>query len=230
MKKVMIVDDHPLFRSGTSDIISELGEYKIIAEFETGESAIDAIKQTAPDLLIIDISLPDISGFVVLEKSLEINPACNCIILTMHENKAFAKRALDMGAKGYLVKTDNKGTLRECFLTTEQGQSYVSPNVKDIEQSISNNTLEQSQSSIQNPSDTSYSSDEKLQQLSTRERTIMLLIAKGNTSKEISNQLHLSFRTVQNHRSNICNKLNIQGSNALLKFAIENEVILESIA
>lgn len=206
MHKVILIDDHPLFRSGTCDIISELEDYRIVGEFSSGDEALAAIVIDPPDLAFIDISLPDISGFEVLQKAQILVPTLKCIVLTMHEDDQYAKRAIELGAKAYLVKTEKKETLLQCITCVVNGGIFISNNID---------------------SNIKTTGGEEMAKLSTREIAVILLIAEGYTSKSIGEKLFLSPRTIQNHRTNICSKLGIQGSNTLLKFAIENEGQLE---
>lgn len=209
---LLLVDDHPLFRRGVRDlIINQCNIYEKVIEADSGGDALNMIKRFAPKCVMLDISMPGIDGLRTLEMIKQQYPQTQCIILSMYDKQEFVVQARSKGAQGYILKTDSDNTILECLRTIENGRDYVSSSLSS--------KLEQ-----QMPEPRTTSKD--LECLTRREKQVLALIAKNYTSKEIAQQLTLSLRTVQNHRVNICKKLHIAGSNALLKIAIENQAWL----
>lgn len=209
---LLLVDDHPLFRRGVRDlIVSQSDLYKEVIEADNGQDALSMIKRFAPKCVMLDISMPGIDGLRTLEMIKQQFPQTQCIILSMYDKQEFVVQARVKGAQGYILKTDSDSTILECLRSVQNGRQYVSS-------ALSGNLEKQLPDSLTSTRD--------LDRLTGREKEILALIAKNCTSKEIAHQLSLSLRTVQNHRVNICKKLRIAGSNALLKVAIENQAWL----
>lgn len=209
---LLLVDDHPLFRRGVRDlIVSQCNLYDEVIEADNGQDALNMIKRFTPKCVMLDISMPGIDGLRTLEMIKQQFPHTLCIILSMYDKQEFVVQARIKGAQGYILKTDSDNTILECLRSVENGRQYVS--------SALSGNLEQ-----QLPEPLTSSKD--LELLTDREKEILALIARNYTSKEIAHQLSLSLRTVQNHRVNVCKKLRIAGSNALLKVAIENQAWL----
>jgi len=209
---LMLVDDHPLFRRGMKELIlSRCDLFNDVVEADNGKEALDQIERVHPCCVVLDIAMPGLDGLQTLQLIKERHPGVRCIVLSMYNNQEFVMDARDKGAQGYVLKTDSDDTILECLQRVNDGQLYVS-------------------TSVQQPSSTSVPevevSVEDIHSLSTREKQILSHIARNQTSKEISEQLSLSVRTIQNHRVNICRKLGLSGSNALLKLAITHQAWL----
>ncbi|MFK8048628.1 MAG: response regulator [Halioglobus sp.] len=209
---LLLVDDHPLFRRGVRDlIINQCSIYENVIEADNGGVALNMIKRFAPKCVMLDISMPGIDGLRTLEMIKQQYPQTQCVIMSMYDKQEFVVDARSKGAQGYILKTDSDNTILECLRSVENGRDYVSSSLSSkLEQAL--------------PEPRTSSKD--LECLTRREKQVLALIAKNHTSKEIAQQLTLSLRTVQNHRVNICKKLHITGSNALLKIAIENQAWL----
>ena len=210
MKKISIViaDDHPVFRKGLMEVISSEDDMIIIAEAKDGESAVKTIKEKEPDIALVDVSMPKLSGFDVVReiKKAEINT--QIIFLTMHNEETLFKCALDLGINGYLLKESALENISKSIRTVNEGNYYFSPGVSNhfMQRNINRSELL-----------------EKLNKLTRTEKQILKLIAEKKTSKEIGDELFISKKTVENHRTNICSKLDLHGTNSLLKFAMENK-------
>tara|TARA_R110001599_G_scaffold351965_1_gene585333 strand:+ start:22527 stop:23168 length:642 start_codon:yes stop_codon:yes gene_type:complete len=211
-RKILLVDDHPLFRRGVKELIlSQCELYDDVAEADSGRDALDQMDRFEPGCVMLDIAMPGIDGLETLEIIKGQRPETQCIILSMYNNPEFVVDALNKGAKGYILKTDPDQVILECLHSIGKGGVYISTSIsQNVEPMVHQAQIPQ----------------ENIDALSRREKEVLALIAKNQTSKEISMHLFISIRTVQNHRVNICRKLGIGGPNALLKLAIENQAWL----
>ncbi len=207
---ILIADDHPIFRKGLKDIISESGKYCVIDESGDGKEVLTLVDKLQPNILLLDVNLPSINGLEVAEKLQREKSQTKIIILTMHKEEAMFNRAMDAGVFGYVLKESASHDLLEALQTVSNDEYYISPIISSyLVKRI------RKQDSLHNEKPT-------IDLLTSTERIILKLISEDKTSKVIADELFISLRTVENHRQNICNKLKIHGINALLKFAIEN--------
>ncbi len=211
---ILIADDHPLIRKGLKEVIEEHQQFKVIAEASDGESALRLIEELQPELAILDHNMPKLSGLDVLKAINSKRLPVRAIMLTMHKEEDAFDRAMELGAMGFLLKDNALTDIITCLTMVAEGKQYISPHMSSL--------LLKRQTG--QPSDT----DTRLQlvQLTASERKILSLVAQNKSSKEIAEQLFISVRTVDNHRANICSKLNLNGPNALLRFVLENKELL----
>jgi DNA-binding NarL/FixJ family response regulator len=212
--KIIIADDHPIFRSGLKQIISEDGNIKVVAEAGDGEQTIKLINELSPDIAVIDVDMPKKNGLEVLKYVSASKGKTKIIFLTMYKEQDMFNEAMDRGIMGYVLKESAMSDIVECINNVFQNRHYISPLISDhlISRNAKINELQ--------------SNNPLLKDLTPTERKILKMIAESKTSKEISAELFISFRTVENHRTNISSKLNLHGSHSLLKFAIENKSLL----
>jgi DNA-binding NarL/FixJ family response regulator len=199
---VLIVDDHPIFRRGLYEIIQETSEFHIIAEADNGEKALKVLRDTLPAIVILDIALPDLSGLDILVKINHWGARPIVVLLTMYDDEIYLRKALEFGALGYLLKDNAEYELIDCLHAVIAGKHYISPGVS--------HALAESSLKVQK---------NQLDQMTSTERKIFLLISDYKTNNDIAELLGVSIRTVQNHRANICRKLGLHGYNALIKLA-----------
>lgn len=198
---IVVADDHPIFRRGLVETLEDADGYEVVAEAGDGEEAIAQIVKHRPQIAILDISMPVRDGLDVLVKARHwANPPI-FVMLTLYDDEAYLKKALEYGAKGYLLKDNAEAELLTCIKMVSMGKSYLSPGV-----------------SWRLVKGTEQTSD-SLQNLSKAERRIFSLVSEFKTNAEIAELLSVSIRTVQNHRSNICKKLGLSGAHALSQFA-----------
>lgn len=210
--KIIIADDHPIFRGGLRQIISADVSIEIIGEADNGEKALEIIQGLKPDIAVLDIDMPKKTGLDVLRELKDSKT--KIIFLTMYAEEDIFDEAMDLGIKGYVLKDSAVNDIIECILSVNEDNYYISPNVSNLlvtRRNKSKNLIKK------NP---------ELGNLTKTERNILKFISENKTSKEIAEVLFLSHRTVENHRTNISNKLNLKGSHSLLKFAIENKSYL----
>lgn len=210
--RIIIADDHPIFRGGLRQIISADKTIEIIGEADNGEKALELIHELKPDIAVLDIDMPKKTGLDVL-RALE-NSKTKIIFLTMYAEEDIFDEAMDLGIKGYVLKDSAVSDIIECILSVNEDNYYISPNVSNL---LVNRRNKSKNLIKKNP---------ELGNLTKTERNILKYISENKTSKEIAEVLFLSHRTVENHRTNISNKLNLRGSHSLLKFAIENKSYL----
>lgn len=201
---VLIADDHPIFRQGLKQILQTLGWLTIVAEAESGESALAQLRYLKPDLAILDLAMPGMDGLKVLERCRGDHPDIKVIIVTSYDDSAYLDRAMDLGARAYVVKDSAAEQLAQCVTTVADGGVYISPSMGG--QPPEPPTLEKEQSS-------------GLDSLTETELRVLAGVAAFMTSKEIARHLDSSYRTVQNHRANIAEKLGLKGRHALMRFA-----------
>ena len=209
---ILVADDHPLFRGGVIDAVSKIPNIRVVAHAENGMKAYQEIIALRPDIAILDIEMPILSGLDVAKKVLGEKHQTRIILLTMHKTKSFFQDAMQSGVQGYLLKDNAIEELLECIASVEQGNFFVSPQFKGF----LNNQQEAQSEEIQMVKAL----------LTPTEKVILKLISEGKTSAEIAELLFVSPNTVDNHRSNITKKLKLEGKNSLLKFSIrlQNEL------
>lgn len=211
MTSVLVADDHNLFRQGLVKIVESHPSFEVTGEAADGLEALKKIDELKPVIAILDISMPKVSGLDVVRQVNKTNSTTQFIILTMHKDDEFLNEALDLGVKGYILKENTTDDLIAALRAISVGGSYISPLLSPQLITIRNNrqNLAKKQPSIN--------------ELTVSERRVLKLLSENKTSKEIAQELNLSFRTVQNHRGKICLKLGLKGANMLLQFAIENK-------
>lgn len=209
--RIVIADDHPIFRLGLRQSVEQVPNMKVVAEAEDGVTAFKLIQQTNPDIAILDIDMPGEDGFSVARRIRENRLAVSVIFLTMHKDELHLNEALDVGARGYLIKDNVAADIVSCIKAVAAGQDYVSS-------AVSTHLLNRSRRA------TAFARNKpSIVDLTAAERRILGLLAEYKTSKEIAAELCVSVRTIENHRANICNKLELRGAHALVKFAVQHK-------
>jgi DNA-binding NarL/FixJ family response regulator len=208
---VLIADDHPIFRQGLRQIIETGPQLKVVAEAGNGEEALEWLQRARTDVAVIDLTMPVKDGFAVARVVRDERLPVALVLLTMHKDEHYLNAALDLGVQGYVVKDSAATEIVDCILAVAGGHEYVSPTFSSflIRRGRGAAALVE-----QKPA---------LAQLTPTERRVLKLIAEGQTSREIATTLHIGVRTVEHHRNNIAVKLELHGSHALLKFAVQHQ-------
>lgn len=208
--RVVVADDHPMFRRGLVDALRQERNIVVIGEAESVSDAWDLIETTAPDVAILDIEMHGERSISVARRARDGALPVRVLFLTMHKEESIFNEAIDAGASGYILKDAAAREIATAIRTAAAGGSYVSPEISAF-------LLRRIQRGA-------ALREEKpaLEQLTPSERKILKLIAQGRTSKEVADDLAISYRTVENHRANICGKLGLSGTNSLLRFALEH--------
>jgi DNA-binding NarL/FixJ family response regulator len=207
--RILLVDDHQMFREGLKAVLQCETDCQIVGEADNGIQAVELSRELAPDVIIMDISMPEMNGIEATRKIHEESPDIKIVILSMHTEKHFILGALKAGAVGIVVKSSASAELVAAIETVLSGKTYLSPSVSNV--------------LVQNFIETGGDAGEKV--LSPRERQILQLIAMGNGAKEIGYQLNISNKTVEAHRMQLMKKLDIRNVPDLVKYAIREGMI-----
>lgn len=210
--KIILTDDHQLFRDGIKSLLENTEHIEIIGEASNGKELLGLLKHTVPDILILDITLPDISGIEITRQVVSDYPGLNVLILSMHNENEFVVNALKAGAKGYLPKDISKHELLEAISSIYNGDEYFSKTISDA---FLKKFVQRTRIGLhgENPI------------LTPRETEIVKLVAEGLKNQQIADKLYISVRTVDAHKNNIMNKLNLKSNIDIVKFAIKYELI-----
>jgi DNA-binding NarL/FixJ family response regulator len=208
---VLLADDHPIVRQGLRQLIERDTDLQVVAEANNGKEALDYIARCNPQVVVLDVDMPLLNGFQVAQALRAQRRDVAIIFLTVHREEGFLKQALDLGALGYILKDSAISDIVNGIKAVQQGQSFVSPAL--VAQLI-------------NRASTTHTTG--LNSLTPAERRVLQLIARYKTTKEIAETLHVSPRTVETHRNNICQKLQLKGSHSLMKFALAHLPELET--
>lgn len=213
--KLLIADDHPLFRHGLRQAIESDPALQVVAEAGDGEAALRLLLDTALDVAILDVDMPGKDGFAVVRAAREQRLRLPIVFLTMHRDERFLNAALDLGVQGYVLKDGAILEIIQCIKAVAAGVEYVSPSLSS---SLIRRHRRAAELATQNPG---------MEALSPTERRVLALIAEYKTTKEIADTLSVSPRTVDTYRARIAEKLALKGAHALLKFALDHKAELE---
>ncbi len=212
--KIIIVDDHPLFRRGLRDVILEKSRFLIVGEASDGEGALRLIAESKPAIAIVDIDMPRLNGLELMRALRKTENPLAVIFLTMYKEEDMFNAAMDLGVKAYVLKENAADDILAALEKVAQGETFLSPSMSAMG--------ERRRDRVQKL----LLGKPQIDDLTSAERRILKLIAEDRTSKEIADLLRISVKTVENHRLNICHKLNLRGSHSLLKFAFDNKSYL----
>jgi len=210
---ILIADDHPMIRDSLRHAIESNTEWEVAGEAQDGDVAIELINKLQPAIVILDISMPVRNGFEVVSALRQKKVQTQVIFLTMHRNEDFFQRALDLDVRGYVLKDSAVIDVVSAIKAVSRGEYYTSPALTSylIRKRSGGSSAASSEQGL------------GLHSLSPTERRVLELIAEYKTSRDIAEELNTSPRTVETHRTNICQKLGLHGRHALMKFALENK-------
>ena len=179
--KIIIADDHPIFRGGLRQVIDNEQKFQVVAEASDGETALNLIEEQNPDIVIFDVNMPKMTGFVAAKELRRKNQDCEIIFLTMHGEEAMFNKAMDLGAKGYVLKDSASVDIVNCLQAVANGQNFTSPAITTyLFKRVTGNS----------------NKTNSVEDLTPTERIILRLIAEYKTSREIADELSISYRTV----------------------------------
>jgi len=205
---VLLVDDHAVVRQGFRMIISAEPDFEVVGEAANGREAVSQSEILQPDIVLMDVSMPDLNGIEATRRIVTLAPRTRILALSMHRDAVYVREILRAGASGYLLKEAGDHDLLTAIRAVALGQGYLSPAVSDA-------VLNDYRKHVTDPIDL----------LTTREREVLQLIAEGRTNKEIATALDLSTYTVESHRGRIMEKLNLHSAGELVRFAFRNGLI-----
>lgn len=208
---VLIADDHDIIREGIKSVLSLRPEYKVCAEASNGEEAFELVSKFKPDILLLDISMPKLSGLDVIQRIKRVSSKTKIIVITVHKMGAYVLKALRSGVSGYINKENVVEELIPALSQITKGKTYLGSSVSDY------------MSDMLSAPDKETLSYTKI--LNERELDVLRLTAEGKTAKETADILFLSRRTVENYKNNMLKKLNLHKTSDLIKYAVENKIV-----
>ena len=208
--RVLLVDDHALVRAGIRALIDMLDGVEVVAEAGNGREALQQVEKFAPDLVLLDLTMPEMSGFEVLEQIVRRSPQVRVIILTMHEAREYAIQAMSLGAAGFIPKSAAANELKQGIESVMRGETYTS---KETPHEVQPPILGESRAK------------RLLEKLTPRQREILVLIAEGQTTKQIARSLNISVKTVESHRAQLMERLDIRDVAGLVRFSIRTGLV-----
>jgi two-component system nitrate/nitrite response regulator NarL len=210
--KVLLVDDHPVVRRGISACLARHANLLIVGEAANGQEALRKAKELSPDVILMDIDMPQMSGLVATEVLRKELPQIKVLILSMHAHSEFVMRIIQSGARGYVLKEADPDDLVRAIEAVHGGEVFFSPDVARmaLNQFVRHNGT----------------SEEAVRQITSREREVLIAIAEGLSNKEIATRLGVGVRTVETHRERIMRKLNIHSVAGLTKYAIAKGLVM----
>jgi two-component system response regulator NreC len=206
--RILLADDHAVVRQGFKMILNAQADMEIVGEAGNGREAVDLVETLKPDVVVMDVAMPELNGIEATRRVSEVSPHTRIIALSMHKDSVYVREVLRAGARGYLLKDSGAGDLVSAVRAVARGEGYLSP-------AVSNAVLDDYRRHVTNPIDL----------LSSREREVLQMLAEGKTNKEIAAILNLSVYTVDAHRGRIMEKLNLHSINELVRFAVRNGLI-----
>ena len=211
--RIVVADDHPLMRRGICDLLESEPGWKVVAEASNGREAVEAMTGSKPDILVIDLAMPELNGLTATREILRALPKTQVVLLTMHNTEQVIREVLESGARGFVLKSDAGQNLVAAVKTVAAGKPFFTPNVADV---VLKGYLR---------SNSKSGSRANLPVLTTRELQVMQLLAEGKANKAVANAMQISVKTVEAHRSNINRKLSIKTTSDLVRYAVRNGIV-----
>ncbi len=211
--RVLLADDHKLMRSGLRLLLHQSPEFTVVGEADDGREAVELFNSLQPDVVVMDVGMPRLNGVEAAAQITDAKPGAAIVMLSMHSDESYVLRALKAGARAYLLKDSAEADLGRAILAVKEGKSFFSPAVSKV-------LLEDYMRKLARSG-----AEDSFDLLSAREREILQLVAEGNSSKEVANLLNLSVHTVETHRSNLMQKLNLRGLPELILYAVRKGLI-----
>jgi DNA-binding NarL/FixJ family response regulator len=213
MKKLrlLIADDHGMVRRGLRAVIEARREWEVCGEAENGRQAVELAKQLRPDVVVLDLTMPELNGLDAARRIRAALPGTQVLIQTMHDSEALAQEVLAAGARGYLLKNDAPEMLAQAIEALAVGRTFFTPKVSDLVMS-----------GLAKPGS---SPDAPRSRLTPRERELVQLLAEGKSNKEAADALGISLNTVETHRKNVMSKLRLRSAPDLVRYAIRNKLV-----
>ncbi|PYV34856.1 MAG: DNA-binding response regulator [Acidobacteria bacterium] len=213
LTKVLLVDDHEVVRKGVRALLEGHPGYEVVGEAVDGREAIEKAAQLRPDVVILDVGMPDMNGLEATRQIIKENPQTRVLILTIHDAQYLASEALRAGARGYVLKSDAGAELLEALESLRQNKPFFTPKVAELVL----DGFKESQKATK--------AEGEFSRLTSREAEIVQLLAEGKSSKEIATTLGITLKTVETHRSHIMSKLGVHSMAELVRYAIREKIV-----
>ena len=211
--RILLADDHTVIRSGLRVLLERQPGFRVIAEAADGRETVELANAHVPNVLVVDVAMPKLNGIDAVRQITARHPGIGVVVLSMHSDESYVLRALKAGARGYLLKDSPEADLISAILAVHEGKAFFSPAISKM---LAEDYLRQLQ---QRGKEDSY------ELLTGREREVLQLLAEGRSNKEVATVLGLSLYTVETHRANILEKLNLRGTPELILYAVRKGVI-----
>jgi len=211
--RILLADDHIIIRSGLKLLLEQQPDFKVIAEANDGRQAVQLATAHRPDVAVLDIGMPQLNGIEATCQILAAEPDVEVVILSMHSDEGYVLRALKAGARAYILKNSAESDLIRAIRTVKEGKSFFSPVISKL-------LLEDYVRQVQEKS-----VEDSYDLLTPREREVLQLLAEGKSNKDVASILNLSLHTVETHRGNILQKLNLHGTPELILYAVRKGII-----
>ncbi|MGI6778188.1 MAG: response regulator [Acetivibrionales bacterium] len=209
---VLIADDHSMFRQGLKQILELEDDIAVVAQASNGDEAVRLAKEKKPNIILMDINMPGTNGLQAIKELRQERISARIIVLTIHEDREYLFKTLQMGAEGYVLKDAEPSVLIDAIRSVNSGESYIQPNMtKALVKEFNRVTLHEKDRQLEN-------------NLTSREIEVLELIAEGMINKEIARQLYISEKTVKNHVSNIFKKLNVSDRTQAAIYAFKHNI------
>jgi two-component system response regulator NreC len=205
---ILLADDHTIVRQGLKLILSAHSDLHVIGEAANGKEAVELAAKLKPDIVLLDVAMPELNGIEATRKMVEANSRLRVLVLSMHKEAVYVREILRAGARGYILKDAIDTELLNAVRSVARGDGYISP-------AVSGALLSDYRKDVTDPVDL----------LSPREREVLQLIAEGKTNKEVATKLNLSVYTVDSHRGKIMEKLNLHSTGELVRFALKRGLV-----
>jgi DNA-binding NarL/FixJ family response regulator len=210
--RILLADDHEIIRQGLRTVIGERPEWEICGEASNGREAVKQALELKPDIVILDISMPELNGLEAARQILKEAPKTEILVLTVHDSENLVREVLDAGARGYMLKSDASKHLLSAIESLIERRPFLASRVSEI-------VLEGYLDGIQ------PRQGEPRRGLTPREREIVQLLAEGKSNKEVATVLNISVKTAETHRTNIMRKLDLHSISELVRYAVRNQII-----
>ena len=211
--RILLADDHTVMRRGLRLLIESQPEFSVVAEAADGRQAVQQAEATMPDVAVMDIAMPNLSGIEAAQRIATAQPSVAIVILSMHSDEGYVLRALKVGAKGYLLKDSAEGDLIEAIKAVHEGKTFFSPEISKM-------LVEDYVREIR-----TRGAEDTYDLLTSREREILQLLAERKSNKEIAQALNISVYTIETHRRNLHEKLNLHSLPELILYAVRKGII-----
>jgi DNA-binding NarL/FixJ family response regulator len=211
--RILVVDDHAVVRRGVRALLESRPGWEVCGEAATGRDAVEQVKLLRPDIVVLDLSLPELNGLDATRQILKESPQTQVLVLTMHNSEELAHQVLHAGARGYVLKSDADHSLVAAVQSLRRGEPFLTPTVTEL---VLDRYVRREAEDV---------GEAPRVELTSREREIIQLVAEGRSSKEVAASLGISVKTVEAHRANIMRKLRLRSVSELVRYAIRNRIV-----
>ena len=212
--RILLADDHTVMRRGLRALLERQSGFAVVAEAADGREAVDSAAAVSPDVAVIDIGMPNLNGIEAARRITEKRPETAVVILSMHADESYVLRALNSGARGYLLKDSPEDDLINAIRAVHKGKAFFSP---EISRMLAEDYMRQMR---QRGVEDSY------ELLTPREREVLQMLGEGNSNKEVATKLNLSLHTVETHRGNVLEKLNLHSTAEMILYAVRKGIVV----